>query len=341
MNDPLDIYRLNRPVSGKLKVRALSLLARGDEKARVDVAVLLREAARTERRCIDLLPAASAETRFASSIEECGCLLTAGDPPGAAEGWRRVMQASALVPSEVAKAMRSRLEERYHDEMHRFQAALHAAPVFQKRRLDRYLLPPTARERNPLEIELRRLTELFPGISGLWWARYRLAEAGGKGEEAWRCLDIAWQLEPSEPTYEAMRLVLALQRTPEKTAKILDTSYSRIDRAPAELCLVHALAEIGFVGRPAAERWLRAQTAASEGVKRATSENLRRWLKAIELLVLCELQGRRPTHEILYMVGLNHIAANAEAAGSAEVLDVIRAEAASQILWAGGPVWKI
>lgn len=333
MNTPLDIYRLNRPVGGKLKLRAMSLQAMGDEESRIDAAVLLREAARTERRCIALLPHASGETRLAAAIEECGCLLEAGDPPGAAEVWRRVLRERTAVAPDVATAMSSRLEPRYQAEMTRFQTALRAAPIFLRRRQDKYLLPPSGRERSQLESELHKLTGLFPGMSGLWWARYRLADAAEKTEDAWRMLDIAWRLEPEEPSYEAIRLDLALRRSPDQAAKILEMSYSNIDHAPAERCLVHALAEIRLAHTPTSERWLRAQTAASEGIKRATSEGLRRWLMAVELLVLCELQGLRPTHEILYTVGLNHIAANAEAEGSLNVIDVIRAEAASQIFW--------
>jgi hypothetical protein len=334
MSDPLDLYRLTLPTSGKLKLRAQSLLAEGHAAARIHAAVLLREAARTERRCIDLLPSAPAETRLAAAIEECACLLAAADPPGATEAWRRVEHASTLVVPEVGSALRARLDPRYREEITRFQKALRGAPHFRQRRGG--YLPVTARERRQLAAELRRLTEEFPGVPGLWWSRYRLAETAGE-TDAWRALEVAHELEPGDPTYEAVRFSLELKRSSHRAAEILDAAYSRIDRAPAELCLVHALAEIGLAqassSEPwARERWTRAQTAASEGVKRARSDGLRRWLKAVELLVFWELQGREPGYEILYSVGLSQVASNAEAEGAVGVMDVIRAEAAAQIV---------
>lgn len=330
MSAPLELYRLQLPVSGKLKFRAMALMAEGGEEGRIEAAAMLREAARIERRCVELLPHAPPETRLAAVIEECGCLLAAGDPPGAAEAWRRVQRERELVTTEVASSMLSRLEPRFREEMARFQLALRAAPVFRGCSQGAQLPLYRTRERRRLEAELARLTVQFPGFPVLWWTYFLLAFAAESLDRAGAALDVFGRLEPGDPGYEAEHLALDLLRFPDRQLELLDASYRRIDHAPWQLCYVHAMAEIRLARATGEkDRLTRAQAAAGEGLRRDPPDSFRRWLRAIQLLADDGLRGREPTMDILYAVGLRQDAAYAEASGSTDVLDVIRAHAPS------------
>jgi hypothetical protein len=93
-------------------VRSISTLWASPSEG-VGPTVLLHEAARLERRAVEVLPACPAPMRLAASVEECFCLVEGRNPPGAGEVWGRILREKRDVDGGTAEALLSRLTPRY------------------------------------------------------------------------------------------------------------------------------------------------------------------------------------------------------------------------------------
>ena len=97
--------------SSKLKLAAKARLSEGGNDARYEASVLLHEAARADERALLATSAPSPETKLASAIERCGCLIDGRDLLAVLErAWPDVLEASEWVPVQTAAAMRSRID---------------------------------------------------------------------------------------------------------------------------------------------------------------------------------------------------------------------------------------
>lgn len=320
-----DVYALHLASSGKLKLRAKARLAEGSCEAIFEACVLLHEAARTERRAVDSLASCPAVTRLGAAIEECWCLVEGLDPPRAAEVWGQVLRDRQSVDPKAAEAMLSRLSPRYENAHREFAKAVSASATLLAVR-DASAANAAADVRAKARKELVAVLDAFPGTTSFWWMSYRLAEADGDKKAAWEALTKARLLSPGNPRFEAMSLLVASWALPLAAA---DEHIARVrgafDTAGAEACLMYAYAEINLARKPPASeresRYRRAREAVEAGLAQATSEGLRRNLKAAQLLLDDLLAGRQPTLQILYLAGLGELAAMSEP--RANVIDVL------------------
>jgi hypothetical protein len=321
-----DVYALHLASSGKLKLRAKARLAEGTREAIFEACVLLHEAARTERRAIDSIASCPAVTRLGASIEECWCLVEGLDPPRAAEVWGQVLRDRQGVEPKAAEAMLARLSPRYEGAHRAFAKAVSASTTLLAVRDASAAVTAAADVRARARKELAAVLEAFPGTTSFWWMSYRLAEADGDKKAAWEALTKARLLSPGNPRFEAMSLLVASWALPLAAAdEHIARARGTFDTAGAEVCLMYACAEINLARKPPASereaRYRRAREAVEAGLAQATSEGLRRNLKAAQLLLDDLLAGRQPTLQILYLAGLGELAAMSEP--RANVVDVL------------------
>lgn len=322
-----DVYEINLASSGKLKLRAKRQLAEDTPEATFEACVLLHEAARVQRLAVDALPLCPPVTQLASALEETWCYIEGRDPPRAAETWGSVLRARETVDPATVEAMLSKVQPLYETSRREFANAVNASPavlaIWNAGRLDGLASGELTRARK----ELTRLLSLFPGASSFWWMAYRLAESARDRSRAWDALTRARRLMPTNPRFLAMSLLVAAWALPSSGAEehLASIRPTIADRAPAEVCLMYALAEITLARKASAAerkaRWTRARDAADAGSARAEAEGLRRNLKATQLLLRELLAGREPTMEILYLAGLGEIAAAAKS--NANVIDFL------------------
>lgn len=315
MNDVVDdLYEDRLASSGKLKLRAKALLAQGATETRFAACVLLHEAARREAGALAALSAAPPVTQLASAIEQCWCLVEGRNPHRAGKLWGHVLDAAAAVDDDTKEAMLVRLAPKYHAMHQEFLAAIHAAVALRATIESGSVIggPPAQRAR--VRKELDAVLQGFPGASNFWWMAYRLAELDTEKKQAWTALSRACKLEPDNPRFEAMSLLVATWSLSRAEAeKHLAGARTGIDRRPPEVCLMYALAEIGL-SRSAATperlaRLQRARAAADAGIAQRQSDTQYRNLKAVQLMTTELLAGREPTLDILYRAGLGELAA--------------------------------
>ncbi len=323
-----DVYQVNLASSGKLKLRAKGLLAEGTDDAVFDACVLLHEAARIQRLAVESLPACPPITRLTSAVEECWCYVEGRDPPRAAEAWGDVLRAREGIEPRVAESVLSRLEPRYKAAQQEFAQAVHSSATLLAIRGAGALSGLMPVELTKARKELASVLAKFPGATSFRWMQYRLAEADDKKRDAWEALARCRRLAPDNPRFRAMSLLVAAWALPMAGAdEQLASVRGVLARSEPEVCLMYALAEINLARKAETAdrklRWNRAREAADAGIARATSEGLRKHLKAAQLLLNELLAGRKPTIEILYLAGLTEIASTAKA--SADVIDLLTA----------------
>jgi len=312
-----DRYALTLASSGKLKLRAKALLADGSADAIFTASVLLHEAARAQRRATELLPECPPLTRLTSAVEECACLVEALDPPGAADAWGDVLRSKDGLDAKAVRAVVSRLGPKYESLHGAFARAVAASPALLAMRNARTIDGLTAAERSTARKELAVVLATFPGVTSFWWLGYRLAEAEDDKSAAWDALRRARELEPNNPRFRAMSLLVAAWALPLAAAeRHLESARGSLERSEAELCLMYAVAQISLA-RKASEadrkrRWRHARDAADIGVARATTGGLRKDLRAVQLVLRELLAGRKPTIDVLYLAGLGELASIAK-----------------------------
>lgn len=92
--------------AGAAKLAAVSAYARGDTAS---AAEHYRRAAQLEADALAALPSPSAETRVASLIEQCGCLLAAGDDAAGLRLWNDAVEVAVAMTHETIEALFSRV----------------------------------------------------------------------------------------------------------------------------------------------------------------------------------------------------------------------------------------
>lgn len=310
-----EAYQQVKRGGGKLKLRALALLAEGGSARRFDAAVLYREAARSEAHALRLLTAADAETRLGAAVERCGCLVRAMAPTAAAVAWGEVLVESEGVPS--ASAMRARLEGEFTAQREAHRAALSGAPTL---RAAGFVWPAVSNRGRALR-ELRRLLTTFPGEVELWHLLHQAHAAGGEIDAAWGAIGRARALEPGNLSLLGSELLLAPRAlAPGAAEERLDAAWASLRRAAPELdadvCLCFALASLELARHSEHAALLRERTAAAVDLGAAApfdSTHAKDRLRAVRA-VLGELRaGRSPGVDALYRTGLGHLVTRAAA----------------------------
>lgn len=301
-----DVYELKLATSSRLKLRAKALMAEGGLDRMFEACVLLHEAARIERRSVDALGACPPVTRLRASIEECGCLLQGHDPPAAAAAWGRVLRDGEQVDAAARDALLVHIRPQLEAIDRRFKKVLAGSPHLLRTRGGGSLVPPTREAQLAVHGEVVRLLEAFPGATSFWWASHRLLEALGDTVGAWQSLARARRLDPENPRFRALSLLLATRALSEPEAdEHIERSARPLEEAGPEVCLMYALATLELAKKSRArERWVRSLDAAQLGLSQASSEGLRRSLRATQLVVTALLSGKEPTMDLLYRAGL-------------------------------------
>ncbi len=153
--------------------------------------------------------------------------------------------------------------------------------------------------------------EFYPGAASLWWIAYRLAEPDNQ-RAAWEALANARQLEPNNRRFKAMSLLLAARALPEAEVEArLAGVRGCFDSAGAEVCLMHASAEIQLAR--ASDR--RTGSTGNERSKQPRPVFPNREEQGYATTCVHQTCSRRlcfagaqPTMDILYRAGLSHLA---------------------------------
>lgn len=308
----VDIYQAHLMSSSKLKMKALGKLAEGTTATTFEACVLLHEAARSEQAALASLPTAPAETRLATAIELCWCLVEGRDPPGAATAWGEILRLCTVVGSKNAQPMLSRIEPLYmgvHDD---FVKRLSKCKGLAAARASRVLVPASDSEARKTLVEVEDILKHYPGAPSLWWAKYRLLEHLHRVKEAWDALLRARQLEPQRASFLATSLLLSVRaRSATEASEYVASIRSRLESAGAEVCLFYALAMIELAHKGAREeRLAAARDAANAGLAQAGSTSMRNALLAAQLLLVALDHGEKPTLDIFYRADLGDVAAS-------------------------------
>jgi tetratricopeptide (TPR) repeat protein len=238
-----EAYRQTKAGGGKLKLRALALLAEGGDEAAFEAATLLREAARAEERALRLLPIADPETRLGVAVECCGCLVDARAPRAAALAWGDVLRASEGLPDKTLRAHRAKLDPKVASLERDHERALAATPTLNAA----HFLWPAVADKARAQKELDILLARFPGEVELWYTRYQASFFDKDYAAAWSALEKARALDPGKLFVLGAELLLAPRVLPVAAAEArLDAAYSMIRRAGVELdadvCLCFGIA---------------------------------------------------------------------------------------------------
>jgi len=324
-----DLYQATLAAGATLKMRGKALLAEGTPDAIFEACVYFHEAARAQRTAVDALAPCPPVTRLASLAEVCWCLIEGRDPPRAMQSWGEVLRARAEVDEATTDAILSRVTERFDAMKIAWAKAIAASHAIQSIGARGAMDAIPASERTKAREEVRVLLESYPGSASFWWMSYRLAEADGDKKGAWDSLRRARRLEPHNPRFAAMSLLVASWAlTPSAAEKELAGVRPTIAGAEAEVCLMYALAELAVARRESSGakiRWLRARDAVNAGISRAATDSSYRNLRAVQLLVDDLLAGREPKIDILYVAGLTEAAVAAKPTSNVVDLLTLRA----------------
>jgi hypothetical protein len=325
----LDAYKLALAGTGRLKMRALALLAEGTPESRFEAAVLLHEVARAEQRAIRAIDGAPPEVRLASAVERCWCLLEGLDPRAAGNAYGDVLAASKQLPIARASAFRARLEPKFKRVHSDYATAMNRSPTFRRDARGQRVSSAVA----PTDAEVGALLRLFPGTPWLWFQRSLIAR---RHADAWKFIRAAAKLEPDDNAYLAGSLRIASQVLPKSELEAFLDANSDAARSPnasADVCLFFAFAQVERAasegGERRAESLRRALDACLDGESRAASipsvqGGLRPTLFALRLAVAEELAGRTPNESVLYQAGLGTLAVTALPKRHAHVIALLR-----------------
>ena len=297
--------------SSKLKLAAKARLAEGGKDARYEAAVLPHAAARAERRVLLASDPTTTEARLASAVERCGCLIDGTDPTAVLEdAWRDVLDASDRLPTEVARALRSRIDRKMSAFVSEYQRILTRTPV-----LKTWMEAgsPWAGARS-MARELNRFLTAFPGDARAWTIKSAAHLQAGETATAWSAIRRARTLAPEDMISRHAEISLApLVLPPGEAASMLDAVHAEILRgeASADLCF-------GFIGAALAlsakigQRGALLQQAldtATQGLTLQLWPGDHKMLRAMQLMLRELIAGRKPSLDILYRCGLGTLAA--------------------------------
>lgn len=320
-----DAYESALASSGKLKLKALARLADGRSDAVFEGCVLFHEAARVELRAVRLVDAPPA-TRLAALVEACCCYIDGRDPLAAAETYSSIHQELDRVDEGTRDALMSRLAPRYEGLRAEFVRDLEKLKVIRGALPGgRLVVPRLASDLKKAEAELASMTASYPGVAGLWWLKYRLAESRGRAEDAWRGLQRARELDPDNTRFTAISVLTSTWALPRLDAEQYVANARPASGVPSpEVCLMYALAELRLARtespRNKQERWRAAQEVVHMGLAAEPTPAVRNNLRATELLVGDYLAGRTPSVRLLYRAGLHDVAVQAKGNVDVETL---------------------
>jgi hypothetical protein len=306
-----EAYRQTKSGGGKLKLRALALLAEGGVERRFEAATLYREAARSEAHALRMLAAPDATTRLGAAVERCGCFVRAMAPTAAAVAWGDVLVESEGVSPAEASALRERLDREFATQQRAHREAIVAAPTLHTAG---FVWPAVANRARALR-ELKRLLTVFPGEVELWHLLHHARLSQGEVSVAWEALGRARALEPESLALLGSELLLAPRALDLGAAEErLDAAWGSLRRGSAELdadvCLCFALASLTLARRSARPLLHLERTGAivDLGVAAALdSTHAKERLRAVRAL-LGELRaGREPGVDALYRAGLGDL----------------------------------
>jgi hypothetical protein len=313
----LDAYRQIKSGGGKLKLRALALLAEGGADAAFNAATLLREAARLEDRALRLLSTPDAEERLGVAVERCGCFVDARAPTAAAVAWGEVLVAGDALPEDVVRSYRSKLDRVYESLQRAHQRALAGAPILRAAGF----LWPAARDKARAHRELEKLLVAFPGELELWYMRYQASFFDDDDPGAWAALQKARALEPDNAFAIGAELLLIprVLSAPEAERR-LDAAYSALRRVGADieadtyLCFAVASLSMAERGEGARLHHERALEAAERGAEtRLDLTRAKADLRIVRVIARDLLAGRTPTLDAFYRAGRGDLVARASA----------------------------
>jgi len=311
------VYQQVKSSAGKLKLKALSLLALGSDDERFEAAVLLREAARGEARALTARGAVDPEARLGVAIERCGLLVSAAAPTAAAVAWGEVLVASENLPAPIVARSRAPLSARFEALQKAHQTAVRKAPVLSAARFSWFNVANRQRARR----ELTTLLKQFPGEFELWYLRYQADLDERRFGEALRAIQCARRLEPGNPIAWGSELaVLPHALTVRDAEAQLASAWAQLrhDRSGLDVDVFwcFALASVTLADRTAtpSAHYLQALEAL-DLARDARSDVLQEapLLRGLRGVVADLAAGRRPSVETLYRVGLAGLVTRAPA----------------------------
>jgi hypothetical protein len=313
----IEAYRQTKSGGGKLKLKALARLAEGGPDAGFEAATLLREAARAEERALRLLATTDGETRLGAAVERCGCLVEARAPTAAAVAWGDVLVAGDDLPQDIVRAFRAKLDPAYEALQRAYRKAIAAAPTLAA---VSFLWPATA-DKAKARRELDRLLKEFPGEFELWYLRYQAGLFERDYAAAWKALQKARALEPTNQFAIGAEMVLVprVLKLAQAEAR-LDAAYGALRGMGAQLdadaCLCFAVAS--FQIAPSSEHARRHHERALEMAELGASALLdtthaKPDLRIVRALASDLLAGRTPTLDAFYRAGRGELVARAQA----------------------------
>jgi hypothetical protein len=264
-------------------------------------------------------------------VEECFCLVEGRDPPSAAHVWGQILREREEVDEEVATAMLARLVPRLERINREYASIVGTCKILKQLKEDQVFVPISAADKRLAIRDVMRVLDKFPGIASLWWWAYRLYEASGKLSEAWDALSRAMQIDSENSRFKAESLHVAGRALSlEHASQYIAGFRASLDKADAEECIMYAFAEIELAKNDhAPERWTRARDATRMGMPRARSDEMRKNLHAMYIILDSLISGREPTIDVLYRVGLGEMAAGLSSKTS--VIDLVAKNASTRL----------
>jgi hypothetical protein len=293
--------------TSKLKLAARSRLLEGDKDARYEAAVLFHAAARAERRALHAMDRPSAEARLASAIEQCGCLIDGRDPTAVLEAsWGEVLDASARVNDETARAMRARIDPDRAALVAEYARVLAKLPA-----LKAWIESAGPAAATPaLRREADRFLAVFAGDARIWGLRATLDLGTEDLDAAWSAVRRALSLAPESSSLKQAELDLMPRFLPAaEVSSQLDAVYADIQsgNADTDICFgfLSAALQLAERGGPRDKLVRQALDAATAGWGLPPLWPLdRKMFHAMQLGLREVVAGRRPNLGVLYRSGL-------------------------------------
>jgi hypothetical protein len=315
VTDP--IYQQLKSGAGRLKLKALALLALGGDDERFEAAALLREAARGEARALAALSTIDSESRLGVEVERCGLLVSAAAPTAAALAWGEVLGASEDLPPSTAARICAAVVPQFETLQRAHHGAVTRAPVLSAARFSWFNVTDRTRARR----ELNTLLKKFPGEFELWYLLHQADVQARRFEDALRAVQRARRLEPSNPVAWGSELSILPLALPEADAREqLAAAWAELrrerTRVDVDVFWCFALASVTLAKRTTPTSPLYTQALEALDLARdARSDILREGplLRGLRGVISELAAGRTPSVEMLYRVGLGGLVTRAPA----------------------------
>jgi hypothetical protein len=175
-----EAYRKTKTGGGKLKLRALALLAEGGRERRFEAATLSRATARSETQALRILSTPGAATRLGVAVERCRCFVRVLAPTAAPVAWGQVLVESERMSPEAARAARVKFNPEFRAQQDAHRKAVAAAPTLRVAGFAWVAVANRVRARR----ELRQLLATCPGEVELWHLLHQAYLSARKADQA-------------------------------------------------------------------------------------------------------------------------------------------------------------